>query len=240
MGRRRLALAGALLAAIVVVTGVLVGGDDGDRGDDPRPPATSTTTAATATSAPSTTTTTAPADEIAVVWPARNGSTTFDEPDEAARSFVVDFLRFRGPVLAPPRVDAGEAEVDVRPREGGPVTTVTLVELGSGWWVTGTRTPNIEVSRPSSGDTVGSPVEVAGRAHAFEGTVLVEAREAGSSNVLGAGFVTGGGDELRPFSGSITFGPPSRTGLVLVFFTESAEDGEVWEAAVVPVTFARN
>jgi spore germination protein GerM len=47
--------------------------------------------------------------------------------------------------------------------------------------------------------------------------------------------VTGGGDQLRPFHGSIPFETAPAAAGAVVFFTESAENGEVWQAAVVRV-----
>jgi spore germination protein GerM len=73
---------------------------------------------------------------------------------------------------------------------------------------------------------------------AFEGHVDVEVREDGAAGAIGKGFVTGGGDVMRPFEGSISFETPSAPYGALVFFTTSAEDGRVWEAAAFRVRFA--
>jgi hypothetical protein len=55
---------------------------------------------------------------------------------------------------------------------------------------------------------------------------------------VGTGFVTGGaGPDLAPFRGSIPFRSPKGGWGSVVFFTRSAEDGKVWEAATLRVGF---
>jgi hypothetical protein len=49
--------------------------------------------------------------------------------------------------------------------------------------------------------------------------------------------VTGGGDALRAFDGKVTYKRRTGSGWV-VFFTESAADGQVLEATIVPVRLA--
>jgi hypothetical protein len=78
-------------------------------------------------------------------------------------------------------------------------------------------------------------VEVRGNALAFEGNVEVEVRADGQVGALGTGFVTGGGDQMRPFSGSISFETPGAPFGALVLFTRSAENGQVWEATAFRV-----
>ena len=60
----------------------------------------------------------------------------------------------------------------------------------------------------------------------------------GAAEPIGTGFVTGGGDELRPFEGSIDRRPTEVARGALVLFTRSMEDGAVWSAAVVRIAFA--
>jgi hypothetical protein len=117
------------------------------------------------------------------------------------------------------------------------VTTILVRQLGDddGWSILGAATSNIEVTTPAAGEEISSPVHVAGRAWAFEGTVEVEVRADGEVGAIGAGYVTGGGDAMRPFAGDIAFETPGAPAGALVLLTRSAEDGRVWEAAVLRV-----
>ncbi len=126
-----------------------------------------------------------------------------------------------------------------------PTFTVILRQLGSQpgagpWTVTGATSTNIVVTTPAVGATVRSPVRLTGQAHAFEGTVNVEVREDGmlAGQSLGKGFVTGGGDMLRPFTGDVTFRSPSKPAGAIVFTEISQADGQsILRAAVVKVRF---
>jgi len=98
---------------------------------------------------------------------------------------------------------------------------------------------NIVVVAPKALDKVGSPVRTTGRALAFEGTVDVQVREDGmlAGQALGRGFVTGGGDVLRPYSGDVTFRAAGKPAGAMVFTEVSAADGTILRAAVVRVRF---
>ena len=160
---------------------------------------------------------------------------------DAARAFAVDFVGFADPVVGEfMQGDTRSGEVEVRPTADGPVTTVIVRQLGTdgSWWALGSATADITVDVPGTGDAITSPVTVSGSARAFEGTVLVEVRQDGSRSPLGTGFVTGGGDIPRPFTGQVDFSPPTAASGALVFLTTSAEDGQVWQAAVLRARFA--
>nr|MDT0664879.1 Gmad2 immunoglobulin-like domain-containing protein [Micromonospora sp. DSM 115978] len=141
------------------------------------------------------------------------------------------------------------ATVDVYQRgENGevwtsPATTVALRRGPSAWTVTGATTDSIVVDTPATGATVTSPMPVSGRAHAFEGTVVVRVVQVADETAteLGFGVVTGGGTEMQPFSGTVTVDLPSRpaaTDRGWVSFTEhSAANDSVWRLTVVPVRF---
>jgi hypothetical protein len=79
---------------------------------------------------------------------------------------------------------------------------------------------------------------VSGSALAFEGTVDVEIRQDGACQPIGTDVVAGGGDIIRPFSGDIEFSIPTEPYGAVVFLTRSEQDGRVWEAGVVRVSFA--
>lgn len=237
-----------LVLAVVVGLIVLLGGDDEDDGDQAATTTTeapATTDAATTTDAV-TTTTEAPATsgpspvDPNALWPAQGSTTRFTDPVEAARSFATELLGFTDPVLGEfQQGDARSGEVQVGPTEEGPVTTVFVRQLGPGddWSVTGAATENIELATPEPGAQITSPTQLTGRAHAFEGTVLVELRQDGDTTPLYSGFVTGGGDQLRDFEGSMTFDAPTAERGVLVLYTQSADDGRVLEATAIRVQF---
>lgn len=238
----------AALAIIALL--VAVATDDGD--DDistatttePGRPTTTERPTSTTTSTSTPTSTSAPdgaADTNAAVWPAPSGTDRFDDPVELARRFAIEYVGFTDPEVGEFRQgDSRSGEVEVRPRTDGPVTTVLLRQLGadSSWWVIGTATANIEVDEPTALATIADPVRLRGRALAFEGNVNVELRSDGADEPIATGYVTGRGDgQLGPFDSTIQYRtPPSGWGSVL-FLTYSAENGQVWEAAVIRIRF---
>jgi hypothetical protein len=252
-GRRRrpVALIVALVVAIAVIAALVValalsGDDDGTETDPATTEAPGTTEPDT--SEPDTTGTTAPpttpvpgaVDASTAVFPDAASAARFDDPVAAARAFAVDFVGFTDPVVGEfLQGDSRSGEVEVRPLADGPVTTVIVRQLGPDdtWWVLGAATGTITVDTPAAGAAITAPVTVTGSAHAFEGNVGVEVRQDGARQPIGTGFVTGGGDEMRPFTGQIDFAPPSATHGALVLVTHSAMDGRVWQAAVVRVQF---
>ena len=183
----------------------------------------------------------APPDAVAAVWPASSSDVRYAGPVAAARGFAVDLVGFRRPVLGSYHAGDGRSgEVDVRPEAGGPVTTVIVRRMSDDtWWVLGSATDGIELDTPSAGDVVTSPVVLTGRAWAFEGHVSVRIVEDGSRAPLATGFVTGGGDQLRPFTGSFRLRTAQAAHGAVVLTTDSARDGQVWTAAVVRVGLAR-
>jgi hypothetical protein len=180
-------------------------------------------------------------DELATaVWPFADGDLRYDDPTEAAAGFATDFLGFEDPVVGEfMQGDSRSGEVEIQPQDDGPVTTVFVRQLGSDdtWWVLGAATANIEFDYPVAGTAVDTPLEVTGSAQAFEGTVQVQVRVDGELDPIGEGFVTGGGDSMQPFSGSVEFESPQGGWGAVVGLTLSAENGQVWEATVVRVGF---
>lgn len=252
-GRRRppttlLVAIGLAVAVIAALVAVLVW-PDGD-GDTVTEPTTETTAAPTTepttepttdtTDTPDTTVAPAPVDTSTAVFPYATGGLRFDDPVAAARGFAVDFLGFADPVVGEFMAgDSRSGEVPVRPVSDGPVTTVMVRQLGADgtWWVLGSATADVAVDSPAAMAAVASPLTVTGRALAFEGNVSVEVRQDGSTGALGSGYVTGGGDVMRPFSGQIEFSTPTAEHGAVVFLTHSAENGQVWSASTVRVQF---
>lgn len=203
----------------------------------PVPPSPSTPPASTPQ--PSTPQPTAPPDSVTAVWPPPSSGVRYPGPAAAARGFADGLVGFRAPVVGPYRAgDARSGEVDVRPEPGGPATTVFVRRMSDGtWWVLGSAVEGIELDTPEAGEMVTSPVVLTGRARAFEGHVSVRIVQDDSRTPLATGFVTGGGDALRPFQGSFPLGPVTAGHGAVVLTTESARDGQVWTAAVVRVGF---
>jgi hypothetical protein len=203
-------------------------------------PSASPTSTPPSTAAPSAAPS-APPDAVTAVWPASSSDVRYAGPVAAARGFAVDLVGFRRPVLGSYRAGDGRSgEVEVRPEAGGPVTTVFVRRMSDDtWWVLGSATDGIELDTPPAGDVVTSPVVLTGRAWAFEGHVSVRIVEDGSRAPLATGFVTGGGDELRPFTGSFRLRTAQAAHGAVVLTTDSARDGQVWTAAVVRVGLAR-
>jgi hypothetical protein len=238
------AIAPAIVAALVVVL-IGLNSDDDVVTQPSTPPPTMTaepTTSSTepATQLPTTHTPPGPVDASTAVFPDAAGSVRFDSPVDIARAFAVDFVGFTDPIVGEfVQGDARSGEVEVRPVADGPATTVFVRQLapGTSWWVLGAATADITVDVPGAGEEVSSPLTVQGSALAFEGNVGVEVRQDGQREPLGTGFVTGGGDVARPFTGEISFSSPASEYGAVVFLTHSAQDGRVWEAAVVRVRF---
>jgi hypothetical protein len=257
--RSRRWLYAALVTAIAVIAALVAAiawPDDGDDTATTEPPSTTVataapttapaTTAAPSTTAPSTATPTpAPpaVDTATAVFPSGAGAARFHDPVAAARAFAVDFVGFADPVVGPYRAgDARSGEVAVRPDgTGGPVTTVMLRQLGTdgSWWVLGAATDTISVTSPGTGEQIGSPVTVTGEALTWEGFVVGEIRQDGTREPLGTGTFIGGGDIMRPFSGTIAYSTPTQPYGALVMVSHSGENGQIVEATVMRVALDR-
>ncbi|HVL05673.1 MAG TPA: GerMN domain-containing protein [Acidimicrobiales bacterium] len=202
---------------------------------------------------------------FAGIWPfatkaeldayAAGGERTYRDPVVTARDFMTRYVGMDNPVdFAPRTTGSGTVEVPMGPRyaEGRtplpdprPRFTVIVRQLGaqgaSGpWTVTEVVAPDIVVTAPRPLDRITSPVRLTGQAHAFEGTVSVQVREDGmlAGRSLGKGFVTGGGDMKRPYSGEVTFRSSTRPGGAVLYTELSAADGQnILQVAAVRVRF---
>lgn len=179
-------------------------------------------------------------DRSTAVWPVSGSAVTYDDPVDAARGFAVDYLGFTSPVVGAFRQgDSRSGEVPVQPLATGPETTVLVRQLSGEqtWSVLGASTGQIEVTEPATSAVVRSPLDVRGSAQAFEGNVLVQVRQDGRTAPLGEMPMTGGGDQMRDFSGTVTFAAPTAGFGALVVLSHSAKDGSVWQAAVQRLRF---
>lgn len=141
------------------------------------------------TTVPKTTTTAAPLPPLPddALWPPSGSTSTFSSPDKAAADFARRFLEMPTPQLAPPKVSGAEATVAIRPLPRASITTVVTLRRVAvrGWIVVGCAAPTIEVTEPAPGSTISSPLQVRGRAQAFEGHVAVEVRRDWSTTPIG-------------------------------------------------------
>ena len=202
---------------------------------------------------------------FAGIWPfatkaeldayAAGGDRAYRDPVATARDFATKYLGMDDPVnFAFRSTAAGSGEVPMGFRYGEgrtpvanpqPTLTVVLRQLGTqgstgAWTVVEVTSPDIVVATPKALDKVSSPARLTGQAHTYEGNVTVHVREDGmlAGQSLGRGFVTGGGDMLRPYSGDVSFRSPSRPAGAVVFSELSAADGQgLLRAAVVKVRF---
>jgi hypothetical protein len=166
--------------------------------------------------------------------------------EDAAKRFLTEVAGMRAVFDGPfRRTGDGKAEYTGYPASPNdstkPVTTLpTVVSLqwsDNRWVVTGARAERIQVDVPRSGDVLRSPVPVGGRAHVFEGNVTVRVI-ADPAAPIGRGFVTGGGDAVRPFAGQITFGQQNGGSGWVLFQEYSAANGDVILTTAVRIEFA--
>ena len=202
---------------------------------------------------------------FAGIWPfatkaeldayAAGADRTYRDPVATAREFMTKYIGMDNPVDFPSRTTApGQVEVPMGPRYAEGRTPLAnpqarfgvivrqLGEQGAAgpWTVTEVVAFNITVTTPAPLSRITSPVRLTGQAHAFEGNVNVQIREDGmlAGQALGKGFVTGGGDMKRPYSGDITFRAPTKPGGAILYFELSAADGQnLLQVAAVKVRF---
>lgn len=258
----------AVIAAAAIVIAVLLAvdafGDDDASSSPSTIPSASTsiptsTSAAPATSAPTTTppqtsapptsapatsappTTAPPVDQARnAIFPTPGMETTYTDPETATREFALA-IGYADPVTGEFRAgDNRSGEVELRAADGTPPSIVFVRQLDDrdNWYVIGAATENIEVDTPETLEVVTSPLEVAGNARAFEGTVEVLLTADDEDDPLVESFVTGsGGPELGPFEGSFEFEPPDADAGALLFLSRSSEDGSVLEVSGLRVFF---
>jgi hypothetical protein len=168
----------------------------------------------------------------------------FFDAEATALEFARSFIGMPDPVTDSVSThEDGSTTVVVRPKPLSPVKTrIDLDRSGTPdgpWTVVQASTENITVDAPAYEARVASPLDLAGTSLAFEAVVRVEVRQDGQGfgESLGATTVMGGGTELQPFHGSISFDRPTERAGTVIFFTDSAEDGSIVEATVVRVAF---
>lgn len=239
--RTAVGIAIGVVAVIVGVLLLLTAGDADDDGAASTSTVAPTTEESTTSVEPTTTSTTEPAfDDAPAVFPDPTGSTRFDDPVAVTRAFALD-LGFDDPVIGEYMAgDTRSGEIEVRPSTNGPVTTVLVRQLSGSddWWVIGAATDAIQVRVPDALATITSPVRVQGTSTAFEANVAVVVRQDGVTAPLMRSFVMGGSNgEMGPFDATLSYPTPTADHGTIVFATYSMEDGALWEASTVRVTF---
>jgi hypothetical protein len=244
---RRVLLAVVAAVLVAVVAWVVLDDDDDEVATTPATDTTTSVPTSTTTTevAETTLTTSGPgaisdAEAATVVWPDPQGDLRYDDPLSAVAGFAEDLVGFDEPVYGEfQQGDSRSGEVEVRALVDGPVTTVFARQLSDDtWWVLGAATADIELDEPTAGQAIDDPLQLSGRARAFEGTVDVAVFERGDVEPLGEGVVTGsGGPDLGPFSGEVRWDNPGGGWGSVVLYTRSAENGQVWQATALPVGF---
>jgi hypothetical protein len=117
-----------------------------------------------------------------------------------------------------------------------------LVGLGGtenpAWFVAWMRAEEIQVDVPSEGGPVGAMLDIQGKGRAYEGTIGVSIRDdAGTDLHADPGYVTGGGTELAPFAGRVSYARPVTTGGILVLSDEGGLGGAPVTMSIVRVLF---
>ena len=185
--------------------------------------------------------TSSPGGGSVVIWPPTD-SPASDDAAAVAVEFATEFLGIAEAQTTDEDTDAGcAADVPVTKGPEGATTTVHLAQGDEGCVVIGATSEEIVVDAPGDGADITSPIVVHGQANAFEGTVVVEVRPAGSTEAIGEGFVTGASGELAPFEGAIDFASGTEaggSGAVVFYAPDESGEGTAISATAVGVRFA--
>ncbi|MFP5322331.1 MAG: Gmad2 immunoglobulin-like domain-containing protein [Acidimicrobiia bacterium] len=247
----------ALLGVIVLVLAVALIVTVDDDGADVSSDATTTTlaepttapTSAPSTTAPTTTegpTTTAAAGVVTdaeaatIAWPAPSSGDASDDPVALVTRFAEDVVGFSDPVVGPHQAgDSRSGEVEVRPVEDGPVTTVGVRRMSDDrYYVLFATTSEVELLLPTAGSAIDHPLEVEGWGRGFEGQVRVAVLDRGEGEELGHAYVTAGGHgELAPFTTELSWENPGGGWGVVVAAVLGGDDATTWAATAIPVRF---
>jgi hypothetical protein len=230
MNRRRGLTVLGVAAALVVVVGAVALLRRDDKGQNVKvDPAGTTST----TVAPTTPASVIPSAGPTPIWPFASMNRTFATPEEAAKSFAIDYLGMTHARVGHTLV----GNVEIFPNDRGNARTLVHVEERAprGWVVLGADANEIAVDQPKAHDVLTNPLPVAGRSAAFEAQIGVELRPFGSMPPLVQDFVMGGSSDLQPFSKAITV-PATDRPLVLILFEGDASGAQTYtKATVIPL-----
>jgi hypothetical protein len=238
--RRNLFIGLGAAAAIVVIVGAVVLLRDDDKQNiavtsSSSAPTSSTTSSTTTSTSTPTTPTTQLEVPVPHVWPFESSTTTFTTPEDAARSFAVDYLGMTNARLGATKADTRTATVEIFPNARGNARTVVRLaqDQSAGWVVTGADADEIVVDTPKPHDPVTPSITVSGQSTAFEAQLGLELRPLGSKTAVATGTAMGGSNgEIGPFT--TTIDPPSvDQPLVLVVFEGDASGEQTFTKATV-------
>lgn len=242
------------LVAVALAIALIVATDDDDTEvssveatttvTEPTTEATATTSTAEppTTAAPSTTAGGAVSDEEAatIAWPAPDGDAAYDDPVVLTTDFAEQILGFEDPVVGPYQEgDSRSGEVEVRPLDDGPVTTVGVRRMSDDQlYVLFAATSEVELLLPTPGSAVDHPLQVEGWGRAFEGQVRVAVFDRSTGDELGHAFFTAGGEgELAPFDGDLEWDNPGGGWGLVVAAVSGGDATTTWAASALPVGF---
>jgi hypothetical protein len=240
MSHRRTFTILGIAAAIAVAAGtvaLLSRGDD-KQSQHINTATNSGNTSTTATSAPPTVVQSAGPTPI---WPFASTNRTFATPEEAAKSFAVDYLGMiharLGQTLDTSNV---RSDVEIFPNDRGNARTLVALENrdAQGWVVLSAMADQIAVDQPKAHDPLSSSMTVSGTSVAFEAQVGIQLRPFGSMTSVLDDFVMGGSTEMLPFGKQIAV-PATDQPLVLILFEGDASGEQTFtKASVIPLDAA--
>ncbi len=94
----------------------------------------------------------------------------------------------------------------------------------------------VDVVQPSPGDTVASPLKVAGKIATFEATFRITIFDAAGTQIADQVAMSAQGQTLAPFSATVPFTVSTPTPACLWVYENSARDGLPIHVVQVPVT----
>jgi len=160
------------------------------------------------------------------MWPYYGGVARYYTGAAAARGFAAGMLGMVDPTVGTYHGQSSTAGyVDVAPSAVATPTRVRVSLINGSWWATSASTADIAVTSPTSMQLITSPVALRGSAVAFEGVVNVSLYIDGGSVPVSRTTVMGGGDVMRPFTGSMKFSAGHATYGTIIFYTKSMKDG---------------
>jgi hypothetical protein len=243
MNRRRgLTLLGIAAAVMVVVGAVALLNRDG--GKKQQVNVATDSSGNTTTTANNTPASVIPSAGPAPIWPFASSTTTFATPEEAAKSFAVDYLGMTHARVGVSCCSPDTTTVEIFPNDRGNARTVVQVkprprgDQPAEWVVVGATADQIVANQPQPHDALTNPLQVSGQSVAFEAQVGVELRRFGSLTPVLQDFVMGGSTEMQPFSKQIAV-PATDQPLVLILFEGDASGEQTYtKATVIPLAAA--
>lgn len=246
MSRRRGLTVFGIAAALMVAVGTFALLNRGEDETD-----TVNAGASSSSSSSSTPTTSGTATPVTVfpsavtpIWPFAGDQRRLAAPEDAARSFAVDYLGMtnaRVGDVSPPANAGGAFSVEIFPNERGSARTlVSVVEQEpQGFVVIGAAADQIVVDSPKPHDPVTPTILLSGQSIAFEAQVGVQLRSFGSTEPITETFVMGGSSEMQPFSGELLAPREIDGPFVLILFEGDASGEQTFvKATVIPLEAA--